>query len=126
MLNTISQMFHNMGASSLLAKTATSGVAASMIGGQTLHNWAALPVRKPQSDKWLTDPSKAIDKKRKKNIGDALWLTIDKKSMMTTPLLTHLSQATRIVKVHLHGIDASIPFGGLNIILLGDFHQFPP
>ncbi len=126
MLNTISQTFDNMGASSLLVKMAMSGVAASMIGGQTLHNWAALPVRKPQSEKWLTDPSKAIDKKRKKNIGDALWLTIDEKSMMTTPLLAHLSQATRIVNARLHGIDASIPFGGLNIILLGDFHQFPP
>ncbi|KAF8221469.1 hypothetical protein L208DRAFT_1382251 [Tricholoma matsutake] len=26
----------------------------------------------------------------------------------------------------LNGVDATVPFRGLNVILLGDFHQFPP
>ncbi len=125
-LNVISDTFDNMRASSLLAKMAMSGVAASMIGGQTLHTWGTLPIRVPQSDNWITHPTKAVDEKRKKNMGNILWLTIDKKSMLTTPLLVHLSQATGIVWTSLHSIDASIPFGGLNIMLLGDFHQFPP
>ncbi len=51
---------------------------------------------------------------------------IDEKSMLTTPLLTHLCQATGVVCTGLNTVEAGIPFGGLNIVLLGDFHQFPP
>ncbi|KAF8256853.1 hypothetical protein EI94DRAFT_1637393, partial [Lactarius quietus] len=93
LLNAISKTFDDLGASNLLAKTATSGVAASIIGGQTLHSWAALPITTPRSDKWLTHPSKEVDARRKKNMGSVLWLTIDEMSMLTTPLLVHLSQA---------------------------------
>ena len=119
-------MFDNLGASNLLTKTAMSGVTASIIGGQTLHSWAALPITTPCSEKWLTHPSKEVQAHRKKNMGSTLWLTIDEMSMMTTRLLVHLSQATGVVWTGLTGVEASIPFGGLNVILLGDFHQFPP
>ena len=110
----------------MLAKTAMSGVAASIIGGQTLHSWATLPITTPHSEKWLTHPSKEVQACQKKNTGSTLWLTIDEMSMMTTHLLVHLSQATGVVQTGLTGVEASIPFGGLNVILLGDFHQFPP
>ena len=39
---------------------------------------------------------------------------------------TFLSQVTGMVQTGLTGVEVSIPFGGLNVILLGDFHQFPP
>jgi hypothetical protein len=61
LLNAISKMFNDLGASHLLAKMAMSGVAASIIGGQTLHSWAALPITTPQTDKWITHPSKEVD-----------------------------------------------------------------
>jgi hypothetical protein len=126
LLNALSTTFDNEGASSLLAKTAMSGVAASIVGGQTLHSWGALPINTPHSIKWVTHPSKETDQRRKKNMGCALWLTIDEMSMLTTPLLVLLSQATGVVRTGLDPVDASVPFGGLNVILLGDFHQFPP
>jgi hypothetical protein len=126
LLNAISKMFDDLGASNLLAKMATSGVAASIIGGQTLHSWAALPITTPRSDKWLTHPSKEVEARQKKNMGNVLWLTIDKMSMLTTPLLVHLSQATGVVRTGLTAVDVTIPFGGINVVLLGDFHQFPP
>lgn len=124
-LNAISKAFADLDAAHLLAKTATSGVAASLIGGQTLHSWAALPIKKPGSDKWITHPSKEIQERRKRNMG-VLWLTIDEMSMLTTPLLAYLSQATGVVRTGISTVDPSIPFGGLNVILLGDFHQLPP
>ena len=71
-------------------------------------------------------PKQEVQTHRKKNLGSVLWLTIDEMSMMMTPMLVHLSQATGMVWTGLTGIDLSIPFGGLNMLLLGDFHQFPP
>ena len=126
LLNAISKTFENHGASKLFAKTALSGVAASLIGGQTLHSWAALPITNPTTEKWATHPSKDIERRRKENIGNAFWLTIDEKSMMTAPTLAYLSQVVGIVRSNLHGLDSTKPFGGLNVVLLGDFHQFPP
>ena len=45
---------------------------------------------------------------------------------MTTPLLTNLSQVTGAVQATLESADASSPFGKLNVILMGDIHQFLP
>lgn len=126
LLNAISKTFDEHGTSKLFAKTAMSGVAASLIGGQTLHSWAALPITSPTTEKWATHPSKDVERRRKDNIGNTLWLTIDEKSMMTAPTLAYLSQVSGIVRSNLHGIDAGKAFGGLNVVLLGDFHQFPP
>ena len=52
-IKTISDTFAEHNASSALAKTATSGVAASLIGGQTLHYWAVLGICPPNSSDWL-------------------------------------------------------------------------
>ena len=126
LLKAISDTFSNNGASHLLAKIAMSGVAASIVNGSTLHSWAALPVRKPGTDTWVNRPSREIENRRKRNIGQAQWLTIDEMSMLTTPLLAHLSNVTSVVRASLNSVEASIPFGGLNVVLLGDFHQLPP
>lgn len=124
LLNAISRTFDSLQAKPLLAKTAMSGVAASIIGGETLHSWAALPVTTPTSDKWLTHPNKRIMAKRQQNMGDVLWLMIDEISMLTTSLLHRLSQVTGFMRGD--KIKSTIPFGGINVLLLGDFHQFPP
>lgn len=126
LLNVILNAFHELGASNLLAKTAMSGVAASIIGGQTLHSWASLPCIAPSTNKWITHLNKATLRKRKDNIGGVLWLMIDEMSMLTTTQLTLLCQITGFVRAGLSTIDSTIPFGGLSIVLLGDFHQFPP
>ena len=126
LLNAISKTFEDLGASNLLVKTAMSSITASIIGGQTLHSWVALPITTPRSDKWLTHLSKEVQMHQKKNMGSVLWLTIDEMSMMMTSMLVHLSQATGVVWTGLTGIDLSIAFGGLNMLMLGDFHQFPP
>jgi hypothetical protein len=126
LLNAISKTFDDLGASHLLAKTAMSRVAASIIGGQTLHSWAALPIIKPPTDKWITHPSKKIEARHKKNLGGVLWLAIDEMSMLTTPLLLRLSRAAGIVRTGLTTVEPSLAFGNMSLMLIGDLHQFPP
>ncbi|KAF8256356.1 hypothetical protein EI94DRAFT_1437978, partial [Lactarius quietus] len=92
LLNAISKMFDDLGASCLLAKTAMSGVAASIVGGQTLHSWGGLWISMPTSDKWLNHPGNTVESKWKKNMTNILWLTVDEMSMLNTPLLLQLSQ----------------------------------
>ena len=83
LLNAISKTFDELGASALLAKTAMSGVAASIVGGRMLHSWAALPIIVPTSKKWVTHPSKQVKTRCQKNMENVLWLTIDEMSMLT-------------------------------------------
>jgi len=54
------------------------------------------------------------------------WLVIDKSGMLTKDLLAHLSQVAGSVRMGNGQTDATIALGGLNMVLTGDFHQFPP
>lgn len=90
-VHAITKLFEDNNVGNLLAKTTMSGVASCIIGGQTLHSWAALPVITLHSDKWLTHPSKEVNECRKSNIARTLWLIIHEMSMLTTPSLQLLS-----------------------------------
>lgn len=126
LLNAIAHSFENVGASSLLAKMAMSGVAASIVGGVTLHSWASLPIICPSTNKWVTHPSKVMAARRRANMASVLWLTIDEKSMLNCFQLSQLSQVMSIVRTGIFSVEPSIPFRGVNVALLSDFHQFPP
>jgi hypothetical protein len=70
--------------------------------------------------------SRVIKDHRKSNISIPSWLVIDKSGMLTKDLLAHLSQVAGSVRTGDRATDTMIPLGGLNAILTGDFHQFPP
>ncbi len=53
-------------------------------------------------------------------------LVIDEISMFEKSLLTKLSDSTMMTCSQLGLQNADHPFGGLNVALFGDFHQFPP
>ena len=111
----------------MLFKCALSGVAASLIGGTTYHWWGGLPVgTTPQSDDWIDRSSKLLKERWQANIGSTGFLTVDECSMMTTSLLTLGSQVSGRVRGRDGSVDSTIPFGGMNVILTGDFHQFEP
>ncbi|MDR1494960.1 MAG: AAA family ATPase [Rickettsiales bacterium] len=100
--------------------TATTGVAAINVGGTTLHSWANLgkeeiPVREI-AKKILS--ARGINV-RKKILGTEV-LAIDEVSMLSRETFEMLDELLRLVR------DSNRPFGGIQIILFGDFFQLPP
>lgn len=104
-----------------VAITASTGIAASHIDGQTIHSWSALGIRDPESivkdhelDKMGWKPYIA-DKYRRCDI-----LIIDEISMLHDYYLDMVERACRMIRQN------EQPFGGLQVILVGDLFQLPP
>ncbi|KAJ3561239.1 hypothetical protein NP233_g10314 [Leucocoprinus birnbaumii] len=126
LINAITATFAEHNALKLLAKTAMSGVAATMIGGETLHTWLGVGIGMPKKENWLETARKEVVLRRKRNMADKLLLIIDECSMMTSEMLGLVAEVvtgTRLKEGKCGPLDA---FGGLSIVLFGDFHQFPP
>ncbi|XP_028394466.1 uncharacterized protein LOC114518659 [Dendronephthya gigantea] len=95
--------------------TATTGIAAFSIGGQTLHSAAQLPIREYrelQGDS-LQRLQLRLEGKR--------FLIIDEMSMIGHKMLSWLDNRLRAGTGK-----EDVPFGGMSIILMGDFGQLPP
>lgn len=98
--------------------TASTGIAATHIGGQTIHAWSGLGVRDKLSAYDLEDlESKSYLWKR---LDRTKVLVIDEISMLHHYRLDLIEQVLRSFKRN------DEPFGGLQIILCGDFFQLPP
>jgi len=119
-IQTITDAFERLGMRTQLVKGAYTGIAASVIDGKTLHAICQLLVGKRKGE---------MTEKRKKKLQEfwksKSYLIIDEISMVSKTLFATLSKMVEIGKA---GTDemATRSFGGLNVILVGDFHQFPP
>lgn len=101
-----------------VAITASTGIAATHIGGTTIHSWSGLGIRDAvqESDKkWLKENDRLI--KRYNNIDI---LIIDEVSMLHGKRLDMVNQVCKWLR------ERDEPFGGLQIILTGDLFQLPP
>ena len=96
--------------------TATTGLASAHIGGQTIHSWSGIGLDDHLHDDYIYRMSEA----RKKAIKATKVLIIDEISMMHDYNLNMVDEAMKIVR------DNDEPFGGLQVILCGDFFQLPP
>jgi hypothetical protein len=70
--------------------------------------------------------SKKIAARRKKNILNKKCLIIDEMSMLFDSLLADVATVVAHTKKSANEGDEHLPFAGMNVILMGDFHQFPP
>ncbi|CAG8655194.1 5887_t:CDS:1, partial [Acaulospora colombiana] len=101
-----------------VAVTAPTGVAAINIGGNTLHWFAGIGKGDEKED--------ALIKKVKRNITAKMrWtrveaLIIDEISMLDGVLFDKLESIARNVR------NSTLPFGGIQVIVTGDFFQLPP
>lgn len=100
-----------------IAVTASTGIAATLIGGTTIHSWAGLGISQdPFNPKDI--PSHMWG--RAVNLRTVDTLIIDEVSMLPAYLFTKLDAALRYFRRN------DEPFGGVQLVLIGDFLQLPP
>ena len=101
-----------------VAVTASTGIAATHIGGSTIHSWSGLGIKDVLSQ-WDLDKLKNSDKLIKRyNATDVL--VIDEVSMLHGARLDMVNQVAQLLRGNQQ------PFGGLQVILVGDLFQLPP
>jgi ATP-dependent DNA helicase PIF1 len=103
-----------------VALTAMTGCAALLLGkgAKTLHSWAGIGLGKEAAEVILMKLRKAF--KAKKNWLAADTLIIDEVSMMMPDLLDKLDIIGKGMR------RSTLPFGGLQVIMVGDMFQLPP
>ena len=98
--------------------TASTGIAATNIGGQTIHSWCGIGTRQELTGR---DIGMIKNGRAGARIRSADTLVIDEISMLSGDVLQMLDYVCRAAR------DAWYePFGGLQVILVGDFFQLPP
>lgn len=101
-----------------VAVTATTGIAATHLQGETIHSWSGIGVRDQLTAK---DLEKMLsDKRIKRKYKNTKAVIVDEISM----LHKHQLDMVDILARHMLGNDTA--FGGLQMVLCGDFFQLPP
>jgi ATP-dependent exoDNAse (exonuclease V) alpha subunit len=96
--------------------TATTGLAATHLGGTTIHSWSGIGI----SDELQHVFFDKMSKTRREIIEKTDALIIDEISMLHDFRLDMVDEVCRVVRK----IDK--PFGGIQLIMRGDFFQLPP
>jgi ATP-dependent DNA helicase PIF1 len=101
-----------------VAVTASTGLAACNIGGVTLHSFAGIGLAKesvPELCKKILRNQKAKNRWMRTKV-----LIIDEISMVDGELFDKLEGIARTIK------KSGQPFGGIQLVITGDFFQLPP
>ena len=101
-----------------VAVTASTGIAATHMNGTTIHSWSGIGIKDEMTDRDLTNLS------RKQFLADRLKdtavLIIDEISML------HAKQINLVSQVLKHVRKNDKAFGGIQVVVAGDFFQLPP
>lgn len=101
-----------------VAITASTGCSATLIGGQTIHSYLTLGIGNTTIEKIVTQIMKFKGKYNK--IMKMRALILDEISMIDDETLDRISTILKKVR------DDTRPFGGIQVILVGDFCQLSP
>jgi ATP-dependent exoDNAse (exonuclease V) alpha subunit len=101
-----------------VAKTASTGIAAFNIGGQTVHSWAGLGFG--EEDAYTLIRKIRKNKRAVKRMQMSSILVLDEVSMIKADLLDKLDLILK------HYRNSRQPYGGLQVVMVGDFMQLPP
>lgn len=101
-----------------VAVTASTGIAATHLNGVTINSWSGIGVKKVLSRydlDYITSNERVVRRIRQTKV-----LIIDEVSMLDGSTLNSIDRVCRAVK------QLQEPFGGMQIVLVGDFFQLPP
>ena len=101
-----------------VAVTASTGIAATHIGGTTIHSWSGLGIRdqlNAHDRTWLAGNDRLSKRYNSTDV-----LIIDEVSMLHGARLDMVNEACKLLR------KSDEPFGGLQVILTGDLFQLPP
>ncbi|MBW3080463.1 DEAD/DEAH box helicase [Bifidobacterium saguinibicoloris] len=99
-----------------VAVTASTGIAATHVDGQTIHSWSGIGLANVLTPSLL----KTIRTRRRRRIQATDVLVIDEVSMLHAWLFDMVDQVCREIRRDPR------PFGGLQVVLSGDLFQLPP
>ncbi|MCF9034370.1 AAA family ATPase [Acinetobacter nectaris] len=101
-----------------VAITASTGIAATHMNGMTIHTWAGIGIKDHLSD----DDLKRMKERKylKEHLESAQVLVIDEISMLHAKQLNLVNQVLKYFK------ETDDAFGGVQVIVAGDFFQLPP
>jgi len=101
-----------------VAVTASTGIAATHMNGQTIHSWSGMGI----SDTFTEEDYKKLKSRHyhKQRFTNTSVLIIDEVSMLHAHQLDIINEICKKFK------EPFSPFGGLQVILCGDFFQLPP
>lgn len=98
--------------------TASTGIAATHLNGSTIHSWSGIRINKEMTDKDIYR-LQANANARARILAPKV-LIIDEISMFHSYRLDAVNKVCKVIR------NNPEPFGGLQVILCGDFFQLPP
>lgn len=98
--------------------TASTGVAATHLNGMTINAWAGIGIKHSLTISEINDLLQR--KYLRERIRKTKVLIIDEVSMLSSQTFETLNEVLQAFKGN------SLPFGGMQIVLCGDFFQLPP
>ena len=98
--------------------TAMTGTAATLINGKTLHSFLGIGLAEDSAEALALQVKNFY--KKYMALKKLQLLIIDELSMMSEDLFTKISEFLSIIKCN------DLPFGGVQLVLSGDFYQLPP
>jgi len=102
----------------VVAVTASTGIAATHINGMTIHSWSGIGIKDDLTD---FDIELLVQKEHLfKRYNKTKVLVIDEISMLHPRMFDALDRLAQAMKGN------SRPFGGMQVVLSGDFFQLPP
>lgn len=102
--------------------TASTGIAATHVNGMTVHSWSGIGINRDITD---YDIEMIMGReKTAKRIVEAKVLIIEEVSMLDGRTLDSVDRVLRSLRRPV--MQSEQPFGGLQVIFVGDFFQLPP